>query len=300
MNILRNLLLLTILVVCGWFVLHFVQNKSSGTTESTAPVASVTYSCDAGKTVDAVYYEGKTIPAATPDTPPTPGGSVKLSLSDMRSFTLHQTISASGVRYATADESFVFWNKGNTASVAEAGKTPYTCIEVSPDPGGLTQVYESGARGFTIRYPETFSMNEAYAYQAFGPGKDISGVKFGISPALAEGTNLSSDSYLSVEQIPGQSNCNADLFLYAPAASSTEVTEDGTTYSVATTSDAAVGNRYEETVYTIPGTNPCIAIRYFVHYAAIENFPDGSVKAFDKATLISQFDAIRKTLVIGR
>lgn len=36
-------------------------------------------------------------------------------------FYLPQTISASGARYANDDESFVFWNKGDTAFVEEGG-----------------------------------------------------------------------------------------------------------------------------------------------------------------------------------
>jgi len=36
--------------------------------------------------------------------------------------TLKQTISADGARYVSADESFVFWNKGNGAIVQENGQ----------------------------------------------------------------------------------------------------------------------------------------------------------------------------------
>lgn len=46
---------------------------------------------------------------------------VRLALSDGRTMTLPQTISASGARYASADESFVFWNKGDGAFVQEEG-----------------------------------------------------------------------------------------------------------------------------------------------------------------------------------
>ena len=51
--------------------------------------------------------------------------SVNLSLSDGRTLILPQTISASGARYANTNESFVFWNKGNTAFVEEGGVTTY-------------------------------------------------------------------------------------------------------------------------------------------------------------------------------
>jgi membrane-bound inhibitor of C-type lysozyme len=36
---------------------------------------------------------------------------------------LTQTISGSGARYANADESIVFWNKGDTAFIQQNGKT---------------------------------------------------------------------------------------------------------------------------------------------------------------------------------
>jgi len=52
---------------------------------------------------------------------------VTLTLSDGRSFALPQVISASGARYAHGDndDSFVFWNKGNTAFVTENGTTTF-------------------------------------------------------------------------------------------------------------------------------------------------------------------------------
>jgi membrane-bound inhibitor of C-type lysozyme len=76
-----------------------------------------TYSCDAGRTIEATYQNATT---AT-----TTGNAVMLVLSDTRQMTLPQTISADGARYATADESFVFWSKGNGAFVQENGTTTY-------------------------------------------------------------------------------------------------------------------------------------------------------------------------------
>lgn len=55
---------------------------------------------------------------------------VQLELSDGRELTLPQVISGSGARYANRDESFVFWNKGRTAFVEEAGQQTYTgCVQ---------------------------------------------------------------------------------------------------------------------------------------------------------------------------
>ena len=44
---------------------------------------------------------------------------VEIGLSDGRSMTIPQAISASGARYVNKDESFVFWNKGDTAFITE-------------------------------------------------------------------------------------------------------------------------------------------------------------------------------------
>lgn len=54
---------------------------------------------------------------------------VQLSLSDGRHIELPQVLSASGARYANADESFTFWNTGTHAFVEEQGILTYTgCV----------------------------------------------------------------------------------------------------------------------------------------------------------------------------
>jgi membrane-bound inhibitor of C-type lysozyme len=68
-----------------------------------APVATAIFTCQGGKSIAATFY----------------ANSVDLKLSDGRSLKLPQAMSASGARYANADESFVFWNKGNTAFFTE-------------------------------------------------------------------------------------------------------------------------------------------------------------------------------------
>ena len=67
------------------------------------PVATADFKCAEGKSITATFYADK----------------VDLKLSDGRTMALPQVISGSGARYANADESFVFWNKGNTAFVTE-------------------------------------------------------------------------------------------------------------------------------------------------------------------------------------
>ena len=273
------------------------------TTTTSTVIATASYACSAGKTITAMYYSGQATPAASPNQPPTPGGSVALTLSDGRAMTLEQTISADGARYANVDGSIVFWNKGNGLMFTENGQQTFMgCIEAAKDPGGLPLVYENAAKGFSLRYPTGYTVDESYTYQELGPGKDISGVKFTIPASVATGTNLSADSYISVEQIPQTQSCTANMFIDlppAPGAAVSTVTDNGTTYSMASYTGAAAGNRYDETVYAIPGTNPCIAVRYFIHYGVIDNYPPGMVKQFDQQTLTDMFDAIRRTLVVS-
>jgi membrane-bound inhibitor of C-type lysozyme len=75
-------------------------------------VATATFNCKDGKSIAAMFYADK----------------VELKLSDGRSLTLPQAMSASGARYANRDESVVFWNKGNTAFITEgaAGEETYS------------------------------------------------------------------------------------------------------------------------------------------------------------------------------
>ncbi|HWB34019.1 MAG TPA: MliC family protein [Candidatus Paceibacterota bacterium] len=299
------ILVILALLGLGWW---YVGNNAAPATGGQAqqPIATATFACDAGKSISASFYQGSSTPSTDSTQPPTPGGSVALTLSDGRSMTLAQTISADGVRYANADESFIFWGKGNTAFVEEGADQNQTytgCIVVAPDTTGvLSQIYATSTAGFSIRFPAGYTADPSYSYQALGPGKSIPGVKITIPASVATGTNLASDTYVSVEWLPKATNsCTADLFLDAGSRSKvTTFSDGGVDYSVATSSDAGAGNRYDEAVFAIPGTSPCTAIRYFIHYGAIENYPAGAVTEFDRSALVNTFDAIRRTLVLGR
>jgi len=84
------------------------------------PIAQAAYLCSGGKTIQAAFYKGEDYPVQ-PGEMPIPSGSVKVILSDGRNFNLARTISADGGRYANPDESFIFWDKGNTVLVLENG-----------------------------------------------------------------------------------------------------------------------------------------------------------------------------------
>jgi len=87
------------------------QLKPQSPVPALKSIAAV-FDCDGGKTVKAVFESGAQ-------------SLVKLALSDGREITLPQARSGSGARYADADESFVFCNKGDTAFIEERGRVTY-------------------------------------------------------------------------------------------------------------------------------------------------------------------------------
>jgi hypothetical protein len=82
-----------------------------------------------------------------------------------------------------------------TTSVTPAPQPNH--ISVVPDQGALPQVFRDTNSLFSLRLPVHYVIDTAYIYTSLGPGKDIYGVKFSIDPALAQGTNLSADTYIT-------------------------------------------------------------------------------------------------------
>jgi len=70
-------------------------------------IAKATFVCPSGEKFVATFYDRM----------------VNLEFAKGKPFFLPQTISASGARYANKDESFVFWNKGDTAFIEQNGTT---------------------------------------------------------------------------------------------------------------------------------------------------------------------------------
>jgi len=80
-------------------------------------INSVTFSCPGNINIKSIFYENN---------------KVDITLSDGRHFVLPQTVSASGARYSNSDESFVFWNKGDTAFIMENGVVTIKDCVISP------------------------------------------------------------------------------------------------------------------------------------------------------------------------
>ncbi|MBP9757571.1 MAG: MliC family protein, partial [Candidatus Pacebacteria bacterium] len=104
------------------------------------PLNTVSYVCAENKTISAAYY----------------ADSVDIVLSDGRNFSLPQAMSASGARYASADESIVFWNKGNEAFITEGGNpenmTFKNCGEGAPT-APTANIFTNASSTFSVQYP---------------------------------------------------------------------------------------------------------------------------------------------------
>ncbi len=268
-------------------VVGYLAYKNYSPTPSEVPVSITTFSCEQGKTIGAVFYKSK----------------VDLALSDGRKMTLQQATSASGARYANTGESFVFWNKGNTAFITEGKVEPQAQTYINcVTPGNATdapsmQSYSYPPLGFSLKYPLGYVLDESYSYDQLGP-EAIPGVKVSVPQKIADETNLSKDSGVSIEYLSGATTtCSGSFFLYGQPQA-TDITDGGTVYSVVGTTDAGAGNIYEEKVYALAGQNPCIAVRYFIHYGQFANYPPGTKKEFDKAALLAEFDTIRHSLTL--
>ncbi len=261
-------------------------------------ISQATYTCKEGKTIGASFFE--------PDSGEVDSkGSVILSLQDGRSLTLLHAQSGSGARYANSDESFVFWNKGNTAFIQEgipAVETYSGCVAASHVAGSENwQVFSPTNQAWSVRYPPQYQLKKDYIFESLqGASSSVPGVKFAIPASLYQGTNMSGfDTGVSVEQWTGSSTCLATIFLSDQVAEKT-ITDMNVEYSVATFSDAGAGNFYEQKVYAIKNSNPCTAVRYFIHSTNIGNYSKGAVQAFNKEALLAQFDTIRESLILAQ
>ncbi|MBI3573798.1 hypothetical protein HY090_02000 [Candidatus Kaiserbacteria bacterium] len=164
----------------------------------------------------------------------------------------------------------------------------------TPTPPTNEKIFTDTSLHYSISYPADFTLNTAFSYDALGPDTSIKGVSFTIPPTFAAGTNLSPDSYFSVESM-ATSTCSALSFLGDAADGSQSMTDGGATYDFAKGGGAAAGNFYEEYVYALKGSKPCIAMRYFIHSTNIANYTTGTVREFDKTALVSAFDAMRRS-----
>lgn len=115
--LIKLIILLAVIILIWTAVYNVRQNNQTQSALTNPNDIVVDYTCDGGKTIVAEYLNST--------------NQVDLTLSDGRSMVLNQAVSADGARFANADETFVFWNTGNTAFVEEGvnGTTTYSnCV----------------------------------------------------------------------------------------------------------------------------------------------------------------------------
>ncbi len=157
------------------------------------------FTCADSKTISATFY-------------PTDDKYVDLVLSDGRKLSVPRAISASGARYATADESFVFWNKGDTAFITENGTTTFSNCAAAAQSG--TQ-FTNPSGGYGFDYPPVWKA----AINRYNNSNSL----FGPDANSASGLG-------GVEVFPGQTSI--DKFLGGVAAqydSKINIAVDGVT-----------------------------------------------------------------------
>lgn len=161
------------------------------------------------------------------------------------------------------------------------------------------KVYLSHKYSLALRYPPEYNVDSSYVYTQIGDKSGMRGIKFSIPETLASGTNLSPDSGISVEVLPKGASCSGSEFVYQGLVMDS-LTDRGVDYSVVKTAQSAAGNLYEEIVYVIKESEPCTAVRYFLHSTQIANYPEGEVRQFDKRSLLKDFDIVRRSLSLTR
>ncbi|MDD5569350.1 MAG: MliC family protein [Candidatus Pacebacteria bacterium] len=117
-------LIVFIIFFASFFLIAFLSGMKyencaalkQNSTNNEGVIASANFACANNKTILAIFMDD----------------SVHLTLSDGRNLNLMRTVSGSGARYANTDESIVFWNVGDTASLDENNQTTYNDCAVQP------------------------------------------------------------------------------------------------------------------------------------------------------------------------
>ncbi|MBC7836437.1 hypothetical protein H7X87_01520 [Acetobacteraceae bacterium] len=165
---------------------------------------------------------------------------------------------------------------------------------IATDPS-LWNIYASESMSFSVQYPEDYTIDEQYSYE-IAPQRRAEGIALKVPPIFTQGTNLSSDSYISIETIPEFSSCNIAQYLYNMPTQDVTLIDGGWEYSVGEEVGENAGSYYEEKVFLRNDIGPCLVVRYFIHTMSLEDYATGNVREFDRAALLGEFDQIRRSL----
>jgi membrane-bound inhibitor of C-type lysozyme len=198
---------------------------AAGTVKADTNVA--VFVCDDSKSIKATFY-------------PSNDTHVDLHLSDGRILAVPHAISASGARYANADESFVFWNKGDTAFVTENGTTTYQNCAIPPQKIG------QGKNGISFQYPENLSAQYIFTHE------------WPPVVTVASGT-------FSCQETP-------EYYLSSPTERTIQRQVGGRTYCVHVNDGAAAGSLYSSYTYTTAMGDKLVSLSFVLRYPSCDNY----------------------------
>ena len=220
--------------------------------------------------------------------------SVALSFSDGRTMNLPQTISASGARYEA--DGIVFWNEGDDAFVTEGTSTAYSnCVAgIEKSINASTTNYTDASKTFSFSFPSQFPLFGELGYsQDWVLNSTSSGLLLAevmIPKSFEPGTNFGESKFtIGVSSDPDAvSQCLTPQFPNMEKISTTTV--NGTQFTKFIFSDAGAGNFYDTTSYRTIYNGGCYAIEYTIHSGNIDNYPPGTVTAFDENKIRNIFE----------
>lgn len=149
---------------------------------------------------------------------------------------------------------------------------------------------------FSIGYPQAASLDRQHDTVPTAKPGVHQVVAVLVPKALVEGTNLGSDSRLSVETTLRA--CNAHAFIDDLQSEGSE-RRSGLNWSTGSSTDAGAGNFYDEKIFVARANGHCLAVRYFIHSANIGNYPEGTVRPFDRNRLMALFDRMRTSVSVN-
>jgi membrane-bound inhibitor of C-type lysozyme len=254
--------------------------------ESDSSAQTLTYYCTGDRTIHATFKTD----------------SVEITLSDNRSFTLPQVVSGSGIRYEDPKTAYgtkvALVGKGDNAFLTENSKTTYenctaATVVNSDAPGYATYTDES--QTFSFAFPTNFAVEGSAIGLTSGWAALASTSGLVLAHLVVPASNQPGTNFNDASFTVGASADPAAIAtcLAGPPGAGVLATKLGEESATKLTfSGAAAGNRYDTTSYRALHNGRCYAIEYTIHYGAIENYPKGSVKAFDEAALATSLDEV--------
>ncbi|HVM58994.1 MAG TPA: MliC family protein [Candidatus Paceibacterota bacterium] len=284
-TILAIVALIVLAVLVYWFTGFKMPAPSGGQTSS----QTATFYCSQDKTIQATFASS----------------SVALVLSDGRSLTLPQAVSGSGARYeatSTAGVDTVFWNEGDNAFLTEGKTNTYdecTAAKVADSDAPGYKTYQDQGDTFTFAFPSDFSVTgtepgytPGWSAPATTSGQILA--KIYVPQSFEPGTNFG-DAWFTVGVSSDPSAVATCLQTLSGAQATTTSSIGGVTFTKILFGGAGAGNRYDTTSYRTVRDNMCYAVEYTVHYGVLENYPKGTVQAFDEPKVAGALDQIAQS-----